>query len=131
MSVLHLDEYTSLESKCTKLLEDEGIRFAGVVNKMGNLVAGGFRPDVTPFEDDAKRRMLYMQMVLEISMRKEFDSSLGPVNYILSNRGKGTMITIPFSEHIILISSHLGTDAESIVSRAKTIFDIGELGGIR
>ena len=129
MSVLHLDEHIELENICAKLLADPEIRFAGVINKLGNLFAGGFRSDVTPFEDEEKRRMLYMQMVLEITMRKEFDSSLGPIDYIVSRRGKGLMITMPFAENVILVSTSHGAEIEKIVSKINAAFGLGQLGG--
>ncbi len=129
MSVLHLDEHIKLENICAKLLGEPEIRFAGVINKLGNLFAGGFRSDVTPFEDEEKRRMLYMQMVLEITMRKEFDSSLGPIDYIVSRRGKGLMITVPFTENVILVSTSHGAEIEKIVSKINAAFDLGHLGG--
>ncbi|MGH1567388.1 MAG: hypothetical protein ACRBB5_08250 [Nitrosopumilus sp.] len=64
MISLHVEKYVELEKRCSILLGDDQIRFAGVINKMGNLIAGGFRKDVKPFQNDAKQRMLYMQMVL-------------------------------------------------------------------
>ncbi len=129
MSVLHLDEHIELENICARLLGDPEIRFAGVINKLGNLFAGGFRSDVTPFEDDTKCRMLYMQMVLEITMRKEFDSSLGSIDYIASRRGKGLMITVPFAENVILVSTSQETKIEKIVSKINAAFGLRQSGG--
>lgn len=80
--LLHLEEYETLENVCNEMLKSNQIRFAGVINKMGNLIAGGFKSDMKPLQDDAKQRMLYMQIILEISMRKEFDSEFGDVNML-------------------------------------------------
>ena len=121
---LHFDEYVTLEKRCNKLLNDEEIRFAGVINKIGNLVAGGFKEGVEPFQTDTKQRMLYMQMVLEISMRSEFDSVLGRVNYTASNRNKALMITIPIDDKTILLSSSPSASTERIVAKIKDVFDL-------
>ena len=104
MSVLKIEESTNLEARCKDLLNDPKIRFVGVINSLGNLIAGGFKKGIRPFENREKCQMLYMQMVLEISMRREFDQSLGKVNYTVSSRDKALMISIPANKHVILIS---------------------------
>ena len=71
--------------------------------------------------------MLYMQMVLEISMRSDFDSVLGKVNYTASNRNKALMITVPFEDKIILVSSIPDASTERIVAKINTVF--GNLKG--
>lgn len=120
---LHLEKYGTLENRCTELLNDEQVRFAGIIDKIGNLVAGGFKPGVEPFQNDAKQRMLCIQMVLEISMRREFDSTLGQVNYTASNRNKTLMITVPFEDKIVLVSSNPNASTERIVSKINDVFD--------
>ena len=120
---LHVEEYTYTEKRCNVLLDDNQIRFVGVINKMGNLIAGGFRKDVKPFQNDAKQRMLYMQMVLEISMRREFDSDLGEVSYTASKRNKALMITVPIKDKIVLVSSVPDASTERIVAKINDVFD--------
>ena len=122
MISLNVEEYTSLEKRCNELLNDGQIRFAGVINKMGNLVAGGFKEGVEPFQSDEKQRMLYMHMVLEISMRREFDLDLGEINYAVSNRNKALMITIPFDDKIILVSSSPDASTQRIVGKINDVF---------
>ena len=128
MTSLCVEEYASLEKRCNELLDDGQIRFAGVINNMGNLVAGGFQKGVEPFQTDEKQRMLYMQMVLEISMRREFDLDLGEINYVVSNRNKALMITIPFDDKIILVSSIPDAFTQRIVEKINDVFydPIGE-----
>ena len=123
MMSLHFEEYSLLEKKCNELLDDDHIRFAGVINKMGNLIAGGFRKNVRPFQNDAKQRMLYMQMVLEISMRSEFDSDLGDVHYTASKRNKALMVTVPIEDKIVLVSSVPDASTERIVTKINDAFD--------
>lgn len=115
-------EYMELEINCNELLGNDEIRFAGIINKMGNLIAGGFKDGINPFETDAKSRMMYMQMTLEISMRREFDSSLGAVNYIASRRENALMISMPIEENLLLISAVPSASTEKIVAKALRIF---------
>ena len=124
MISMHFEEYPSLDKGCNELLEDIEIRFAGVINKMGNLIVGGFKKDVKPFQNYTKQRMLYMQMVLEISMRREFDSDLGAVNYTASSRNNALMITIPIEDKIVLVSANPDASTKRIVNKIKNVFDL-------
>ena len=89
---------------------------------MGRLITGGFKYGVKPLTNDEQRRILFMQLVLEVSMRRELDDVLGPVKYIAAKRGKVIKITIPLNKKILVISVESNTDAEEIANRALEIF---------
>ena len=38
--------------KCAQLLDESEIRFSGIVDKDGKLIAGGFKEGLTPYEGD-------------------------------------------------------------------------------
>lgn len=120
-STLDVNGYLQLESKCQELLKDDAIRFVGIINNMGQLISGGFAEGVDLVETDEKRRMLYIQMALEIAMRKEFDDTLGKINYIATNRNKVLMITIPMVDHVILISAEPTYAADQIIAKAHVL----------
>jgi len=61
-------------------------------------------------------------MVLEISMRRDFDDTLGCVNYIAANRNNALMITIPFNQYLVLVSAESIASVEKIVTRIITVF---------
>ena len=42
------------DEKCNRLLGESEIRFAGIVDKDGKLIAGGFKEGITPYENDEK-----------------------------------------------------------------------------
>ena len=113
--------------KCNELLNDDQIRFAGIINKLGNLIAGGFKDGISPFMPEEHLRMMYMQMVLEISMRKDFDASLGEINYITALRNKALMISLPIDDHLLLISAEPTAITERLITKALRVFrNIGE-----
>jgi hypothetical protein len=123
MSILQFGKIEQLDIKCNDILrEDDKIRFVGVINNLGNLIAGGFKEGIIPFVDNKKTKMLYMQMVLEISMRRDFDDTLGCVNYIAANRNNALMITIPFNQHVVLVSAESIASVEKIVTQIITVF---------
>ena len=112
--------------KCKELLNDDQIRFAGIINKLGNLIAGGFKDGISPFMPEEHLRMMYMQMVLEISMRKDFDASLGEINYITALRNKALMISLPIDDHLLLISAEPTAITERLITKALRVF--GKIG---
>ena len=123
MSVQFVD---SNNLKCKELLNDDQIRFAGIINKLGNLIAGGFKDGISPFMPEEHLRMMYMQMVLEISMRKDFDASLGEINYITALRNKALMISLPIDDHLLLISAEPTAITERLITKALRVF--GKIG---
>ncbi len=122
MSFVTAEEKQSLEQTCQEMLHTQGIRFVGVINQMGRLVTGGFKYGVKPLTDDEQRCILFMQLVLEVSLRRELDDVLGPVKYITAKRAKVIKITIPLNKKILVISAELNTDVEEITKTANEIF---------
>jgi hypothetical protein len=53
------------------------IRFAGVVNNMGTLVAGGMRQSIKSMEDKGDSSRLYLESAIRSEMRKDFDKEFG------------------------------------------------------
>lgn len=115
-------EKKSLEQKCKKMLDFPGIRFVGVINQLGNLVAGGIKHGVKPYSNEQQRRVLFMQLVLEFNMRSELNEVLGPIRNIVVTRGKVKKITIPLGKKILVISTELNTDSEEATKKAHAIF---------
>lgn len=64
------NEIKNLEQSCQNVLDLPKIRFVGVLNKMGNKIAGGFKNCVTSHLPDKENRMMYVQLMLEYIMRK-------------------------------------------------------------
>jgi hypothetical protein len=112
LSVQKSYEYGIYQQKCDQLLKEEEIRFAGLINHMGRLVAGGFKDGISPLEDEAERRKMYMELALRVSMRMEFDYTLGPVKYSASRREKAVMISFPLHSNVLLVSAKPSIDIE-------------------
>ena len=110
-------EYWIYDQKCKKLLVIDEIRFAGLINNMGHLVAGGFKPGITPLEDDAERKKMYMELALRVSMRKDFDYSLGPVQYAASRREKAVVLSFPMNSNVLLVSAEPTVDIDKIANK--------------
>jgi len=112
------------DEKCEQLLQENEIRFAGIINDQGNLISGGFKKGITPLEGDETKLQSFMEFVSKISIRKEFDQSLGPINYLAARRDKAVLISFPFpvSKIILLISAEPSVDIEKIAKKVVDIF---------
>lgn len=112
------------DEKCKQLLQENEIRFAGIINDQGNLISGGFKKGITPLEGDETKLQSFMEFVSKISIRTEFDQSLGPINYLAARRDKAVLISFPFpvSKIILLISAEPSVDIEKIAKKVVDIF---------
>jgi len=110
--------------RCKDLLDEDGIRFAGIINEVGNLIYGGFKKGVLPLESDQTKLESFMKFVSKISLRKEYDDSLGPINYLVARRDKIVLISFPFplSRILLLISAEPSVDIENLASTVTKIF---------
>jgi hypothetical protein len=100
------------------------IRFCGIINSMGRLVAGSFKDNILPLDNEQQRQMLYMQSKLELSMKGEFNDNLGYVNYIVTYRDNVVIINIPSDnqQYHILISAERVSIAQEIVNEVVNLF---------
>ena len=112
------------DDKCKKLLEEEEIRFAGIINESGKLVSGGFKKEITPLEEDESRLKSFMEFVSKVSIRKEYDETLGPINYLAARRDKAVLVSFPFpiTKFVLLISANPSVDIEKLAVKVVEIF---------
>ncbi|MDH3677267.1 MAG: hypothetical protein OEQ12_03090 [Nitrosopumilus sp.] len=109
---------------CHKICNEPKIRFCGIINSQGRIVTGGFRNEIKPLDNEDLRRMLYMQSSLELSMKGEFDDSLGNVNFITTYRDNVTIITVPIKQnYLLLMSVERNTEIQQIVKKTISLFE--------
>ena len=116
---MKLQNLSNLVRKFYKLPK---IRFVGVINNMGKKIAGNFKEGVTSFLPDKENRRMYVQLMLEYMMRKDFDEKLGSIDYIVSRRTNVTMISIPTKAYLVLISAERDANAQDIVREVNSAF---------
>jgi len=93
------------ENMCASIQKiDDKIRFAGVINSKGRLVAGGMAPSKTRLGDRKRDEMLYMELALRVKMRSEFDDDLGKVKFSLSFREKLIVMSFPMKNDVLFVS---------------------------
>lgn len=124
MSLISKIHYPAYDEKCRKLVAEDKIRFAGILDEYGRIVAGGFKEGLTPLEGDRLRLSDFMRFVSDVSLRKDLDKCLGPINYIAARRDKIILVSFPFplAKMTLLISADKELDIEHLASHVTGVF---------
>jgi len=113
------------EPRCIEVHHQDGVRFAAIIDKDGEKIAGGFREGIVPYEEDEDRLHDFYKSAVDLSFRHDhLSTSLGALNYIASRRNKVVLISFPFpiSENILLVSAEPGLDIEKLAENVVKIF---------
>ena len=106
---------------CESILEfHSGIRFAGIIDKMGKLVAGGMREGLRSMEHDSAE--LYLEFALRSEMRKDFDKEFGKTVYSYSVRENVKLASFPlWQSHVLRVSMELNVPHNEIIKATLEI----------
>ena len=112
------------ENLCTLVQKiDSKVRFAGVINSKGRLVAGGMTPSKKRLGDRKRDEMLYMELALRVKMRREFDDDLGQVKFSMSFREKLIVMSFPIKNDVLMVSMERKTQFEKISFKILKLVD--------
>ena len=116
-------ESFTYQQKCDLIAKEPEIRFAGFLDFMGNLVIGKFRDDVKPLKNEDERKKMFIEAVLRIRTRQEFDQNLGPVKYAAARRAKVVTLTFLVDDMVLFVSADPNVDidltAKKVLKMAK------------
>jgi len=102
---------------------DPKIRFVGVINERGRLVAGGMKENVEPLESEKDDEMIFMELALRVKMRKEFDKQLGSVNFAMASRQRALAISVIINDDILYVVSEPDSDYGSLPKKILEIIN--------
>jgi hypothetical protein len=93
---------------------DPKIRFAGIINYRGKLIAGGMVTGKKALEDEKKDEMLFMELALRVKMRSEFNNDLGKVRFSMSLREKIIVMSFPIESDVMMVTMEVDSQFEKI-----------------
>jgi hypothetical protein len=101
-----MSKVSKFEKICEEVLAiSPTIRFAGVINNMGTLVAGGMKQGIKSMEDKEDSSKLYIESALRSEMRKDFDAEFGKTIYSFSERERIKVASFPLQDnHLLRVS---------------------------
>jgi hypothetical protein len=81
---------------CKKILQlDNSIRFIGIANNLGSLIATAYRNGLTPLMDKQETSHYAIQAVLRAATREDFESKIGRLEYSIGKYERLIRATIP------------------------------------
>ena len=97
-------------SICDQIKKLDKIRFAGVINERGKLIEGGLKDGVIPLSSERDDEMLFMELVLRVKMRQEFDKQLGKVKFAMALRDRVLEMSFPIDNYVLFVVSESDAD---------------------
>jgi hypothetical protein len=83
-----------LHGLCKEILQlDTSIRFAGIANNLGSLVATAYRSGLTSLMDEQETSHYAIQAVLRAATREDFESKIGRLEYSIG-KYKGSSVQL-------------------------------------
>ena len=116
MSKLSFENVKDWGSISEYILSLPEIRFVGIVNNMGHLITGEYNKGVVPIAG-LQEYKICMEHALELVMKRDLDETLGTLDYIVSKRKSMVIITIPFYNHLVLVSAENKVKIEPLIEK--------------
>jgi hypothetical protein len=109
---------------CEKIIAlDDKIRFVGIVNKSGEVIAGGFQKGVEPLLEGEDEQELYVHSLSNMAVLNNFTDRLGKVCYHIAKHDKVSLMTFPVSDEILCLSASSKADINKIRDRILNMIE--------
>jgi len=103
---------------------NEGIRYAGVIDSTGTLVAGGMRKGIDSIVSETDEELYLTQTALRKSMRERFDSSMGAARFAYVEREKVSILTFYMADKILLLTLEPNVDTHTAIDIADDTLEL-------
>ena len=115
--MMHGEKLNEYEQKCQKILEEDEIRFAGLLDEFGNLLAGGYKQEMTPRLTEEQYQSVCKELASRVVKRKKFDDELGHVKYSTSRREHVVIMSFPIYEKVLMVVSESNVNIDKLAYR--------------
>jgi hypothetical protein len=100
---------------------NEKIRFVGIIDQMGKLIAGDMKDGLPSLERDDGSIRLYLGYAINNVLRRDFDNVFGKVLYTFSEREKIKLLTVPIDNNLLLVSMDISSDHVELINKIQQI----------
>jgi hypothetical protein len=112
--------YSYAKQICNQVLQlDKSIRFAGIANNMGTLIAYKLREGLVPLLNEEELENNIMKTVLRMKTREDHESKLGDVIYTFALYKRVKRASIPLDGYpdfaVLAVSFDMAADQDSII----------------
>lgn len=102
----------------------DDIRYAGVIDDTGLLIAGGMRKGIDSIIDQTNEELYLAQTALRKSMRQRFDDSMGRARFVYVEREKISIITYYLNKKILLVTLEPNVDSHTAIDIAEDTLEL-------
>jgi hypothetical protein len=119
-----------LDKLCIQVFKfDRLIRYAGVLDETGRLIAGGMRKGIASLEPASEGLRLMANLTLQIGTDKTWDRYFGGIQYTFVKRVEVNMLTFYLGEkNVMMISAESGFGLENMALLRDTVMTIYRTG---
>jgi hypothetical protein len=102
----------------------DDIRYAGVIDDSGLLIAGRTRKGIDSIVDQNNEELYLAQTALRKSMRKRFDETMGKSRFAFVEREKISILTFYMNKNIILVTLEPNVDSHTAIDIAEDTLEL-------
>lgn len=102
----------------------DDIRYAGVIDDTGLLIAGGTREGIDSIVDQTNEELYLAQTVLRKSMRQRFDDTLGKARFAYVERENISLLTCYMNKNLLLITLEPNVDSHTAIDIAEDALEL-------
>jgi hypothetical protein len=118
-----------LDKLCLQIFKfDRRIRYAGVLDDTGRLIAGGMRKGITSLEPASEDLRLMANITIQIGTDKTWDQYFGRIQFTFIKREKVNMLLFDIPPNLILITTEPDFDMQSVSLLRDTVMTIYTTG---
>ncbi|HYY39804.1 MAG TPA: DUF6659 family protein [Nitrososphaera sp.] len=103
---------------------NDDIRYAGVIDSTGTLIAGGMRRGIDSIVSETDEELFLTQTALRKSMRERFDASMGRARFAYIEREKMSILTFYMADKILLVTLEPNIDSHTAIDIADDTLEL-------
>jgi hypothetical protein len=103
---------------------NDDIRYAGVIDSTGTLIAGGMRKGIDSIVSETDEEVFLTQTALRKSMRERFDVSMGRARFAYIEREKISILTFYMADKMLLVTLEPNVDSHTAIDIADDTLEL-------
>ncbi|MDG6966634.1 MAG: hypothetical protein JRN23_05070 [Nitrososphaerota archaeon] len=107
---------------------DRRVRYAGVLDDTGRVVAGGMRKGISSLEPASEDLRLMANLTIQIGTDKTWDQYFGKIQYTFVKREKVNMVIFGVGNNLMLITTQPDLELEEIAQLRDVVITIFTTG---
>ena len=103
---------------------NDDIRYAGVIDSTGTLIAGGMRRGTDSIVSETDEELFLTHTALRKSMRERFDGSMGRSRFAYVEREKVSILTFYMKDNLLLVTLEPNIDSHTAIDIADDTLEL-------